>query len=617
MILHELVELSQRVRDLPPVGCWDVEVSVDIHLDREGRLTGVIVHKSDRGAALPRRWYPFIDPTNKGKPSIGVHKLEHILGSKFAIEGRKHDWHLLMKADSACSKKAQQLASFSQDLVRSLPANSALAAVAWRCFLAGEQRAVLAAKLEEYLSRAEKKPVLTGGDYAAVLVEQEQWWTAPAIVRSWQTAARTASDEGTAIADVQAVVESRGQCLVCGQWGALERLMPAFDGLVQSKQGLKLVPRKLRFSSFNCAAYLSRGKGKAFNAPVCQACADRAAKGWNGLMLSDSSRELLDDEVLGFWGELQLKPWGATAVDARRWQDVLSSSKAGKKVLLAPEGLHVLGLGAHEATAYVTFWLARDAERASAGVLRWWRWQKALGERQTEAFTLTDLVMALRPRSQWYVRKRTGERSTLMSSSERRLWRALLGVSLGASAISPDVLAALARRFSAELEASRDANTTPRRRVRLRNGIETGLDTNPLDRLVLLNICLCSMNNVEELNMANLSGRQQNAFNAGRIFNLICYAQREAIGETGKTILVSNASLAATRPASIIPALVTRLHSVYLPKLRRDKPRLATNVDKQLSDLLRGTELPLVLSTEQMGWFWKGFYHRDSRGETQ
>ena len=116
--------------------------------------------------------------------------------------------------------------------------------------------------------------------------------------------------------------------------------------------------------------------------------------------------------------------------------------------------------------------------------------------------------------------------------------------------------------------------------------------------------------------MDNLTGPQQNAFNAGRIFNLICYAQREAIGETGKTILVSNAALAASRPASIIPALVTRLHAVYMPKLRRDKPGLAITVDKQLSNLLRGTDVPLVLNTEQMGWFWKGFYHRDSQGET-
>ena len=112
--------------------------------------------------------------------------------------------------------------------------------------------------------------------------------------------------------------------------------------------------------------------------------------------------------------------------------------------------------------------------------------------------------------------------------------------------------------------------------------------------------------------MEELSAENQNAFKAGRIFNLIVWAQSEAIGrDTGKTILAGNARLASTRPAAIIGYLVTRLQSIYLPKLRRDKPGMAVMIDREIGELLRDSKLPAKNGPEQMGWFWKGFYHRD------
>jgi CRISPR-associated protein Csd1 len=133
-----------------------------------------------------------------------------------------------------------------------------------------------------------------------------------------------------------------------------------------------------------------------------------------------------------------------------------------------------------------------------------------------------------------------------------------------------------------------------------------------MDRLALLNICLHLRQNKEVIRMGELSAENQNAFKAGRVFSLIVWAQSEAIGrDAGKTILAGNARLASTRPAAIIGYLVTRLQSIYLPKLRRDKPGMAVMIDREIGELLRESKLPAKNSPEQMGWFWKGFYHRD------
>lgn len=621
MILSELVELAKRRPDLPPVGCWERSVAATVELDGDGVFQKCILHKPAKESVLPKFWFPFIQPTNSGKPSIGIHKLEHLLGTKFRVSGKEQKRQARQEENAAVKAKALLLRQFALWCTQR---HSHPRLKAWQKFISDEKQVEA---LWQELAKQVGKHALAPSDYAAIRIDGHSWWQEDAIVEFWRTEARDVSDAAPDLKGKRRELLSKGlagaeivecitaQCLVCGKHTEVERLVPSFDSLIRTKEGEKVVPDKLKFTSFNRAAYASRSLKKSYNAPICKICSDRSAKGWNGLMTSESSHELLDDEVLGFWGDIELKPWGRKAIDTKTWRDLLRSSRTGTCKLIAPEGINLLGLGAHESSAYVTCWLKRDAQRGSAAVLKWWHWQDLFGDSQPEAYTLTDLIMSLRPRSQWYEPRRSGKASSLMSSGERKLWRSLLCVSLGAGHVPTLVLANLTSRFAAEMETSFASCRTPRMRKRGRSGIESDTSCYPLDRLVLLNICLCSFNNLEVINVNNLTERQRNAFNSGRIFNLICYAQREAIGETGKTVLASNARLAATRPSQILGELITRLQHVYYPKLKRDKTGLYVWIDTLLKGLIGETEFLPSHSSEETGWFWRGFYSSDMKDE--
>ncbi len=606
MILQELRQLAERDAQ-PPAGCWALNRAADIYINDQGQVEDVVVYKG-RGDSPPHReWFPFIDPEASGKPSIAYHKLEHLIGAKFKYVGKAEAWKIEEVKDKECTKKEKSLRLFAKSLVENTELRNNPSAKAWCEFIGMQDKEALLTKLEAQLASSKKKPSLVSGDYVAIFVNRKSWWQGPDVVKAWQEAGRTASDEGHLVGNTLTPV--KGQCSVCGDSDVqLERLIQAFDGLTGSKEGLKPVSRTLSYVSFNRAAYRSRGLTKAYNASICTTCADRAVRGWNSLMSGEASREKLDDEVFGFWGEVRLKSFGTTTVDPKAWKDLLKSSRSGKPVVVAPQGVRVLGLGVHKATAYVTTWLKKDAEQASSALVRWWRWQDVSGEVQPEVFTLSDLVMALRPRSKWYVRIQTGETSTRFTSGERTRWRELLYVSLGESKVSLGTLAKLNARFAAEIESSTVEFKTPRKRRASGKGKETGVDCYPLDRLVLLNICLGSLNDMDTIDTNALTEKQRNAFNAGQMFRVICDAQRNAIGDAGQTILFTSAHLASTKPGLAMPRLVARFNRIYLRKLNRDNKGLAIYFDKHMKRLQQETVPQGNLSVEQTGWFWKGFY---------
>lgn len=592
MILTELAELAKR-NDFPPVGCWEREVAATLNIDLQGKFQGCIFHKQVKDSKLPRLWFPFIQPTNSGKPSIGVHKLEHLLGRKFRAVGTKKTKKIAFSPNDGCKIKRDLLCDFAKWCCLHKTCNEDIDA--WYKFLHDDSEA------ENFCQQLERKVedhALNSSDYVAIRVDDRSWWQNDEVVKLWQSAARDISD---AVPDLKKgkrrgllvmgaprsqIAESiSGQCLVCGECAALERLVPSFDALTRSKVGDKVVPDKLKFTSFNRASYSSRGLHKSYNAPICKGCADRAAKAWNKLVRNPNSRFLLDDQVVVFWGEIIVKSWEVKEKDAKVWKELLKSPIKGIAERIGPQGICVLGLGSHESSAFVTIWLKRDAQRTAASILRWVSWQTIHRSNEPQYFSLTELVTSLRPRKERDKWRQGGRR--LLDKHEARLWRDLLYLSYGEGKVPPYVLNRLVERLSIELEPY------------------------PLDRLILLNICLCSLNDLEEIDVNKLTDRQRNAFNAGRIFNLVCYAQRVAIGDTGKTLLASNARLAASRPAQILGELITRLHQVYYPKLRRDKTGLYVWLDTLISGLVSETSLQTKHSPEEMGWFWKGFYGSD------
>jgi hypothetical protein len=613
MILKALMEIGAKRASTTMLHCNAQPIVARLMISGDGDLTFAITEKGKR------EYGPCIRGTSSLKPGIGFYKWEHLLTCVCANRDK-----IAQKAGSAGSgltedaKNAENLKTlveFTQKIAQDYDM-SELA------------RVVQILKYLEMPSVREKLHVqvveanLPGGQFVTLEFADDAtpWYQEQNLLAFWGTQGFTLSDGWSAQQSKKKsstpkatkhgtksnseMVMSMGICSVTGKYSRLQRLAIKLDGWKD----------KPALAAFNRAAYCSRGLKQTFNAPLSQEAADLITKGWQYLIRKEGESHLkLEDQIYVFWGEPVIKPFGEQARDPKIWKDLLLSVQLGKQIRVSPEGFHVLGIGKHTSNAYVVAWLDKDARQTAQSIVRWGRWL-TVNDKQARYHSLEDLIMALRPRKDLDRRMEGGTRR--FSKHEMTLWRDLLRLAYGEGHVPAYVLHRLVERFSTELEtAPLDRATIQRYNQTMSR--KTDVFTNfPLDRLVLLNICLCSLNNLEEITvdiLSNLDEKKRNAFNAGRLFNLICLAQQRAIGATGKTMLASNARLASTRPMHIIPEMITRLNSIYLPKLRRDDGPTAGWIDHEISELMRNTTLAPAHSAEQMGWFWKGFYHRTEK----
>ncbi len=583
MILQRLVEveLKQGTTSQASLGVKEVPISGYLLLTGDGTFS--TFQTVEKGVTVRG---PYIDPTMSGKPGLGIHKLEHLVGFKYP---RPTDMKTKRQEDT-CKEKRGHTREFIQECLRRIQARNPKADLrklrALSKFLETiEKEADPFTKITEEIKTKE----IPTAKYAAVLVDDDLWFQHKEITQFWGEEGHGLSDgwpkrkrsakEGTKEATEKEGWHSpegeeiTGQCLVCNKERKLARLMGSkLDGFGRDKPQL---------ISFNRAAYASRGLEQTYNSPICKECADLAPKGWNALITKHDSRKYIGDHRYVFWGDIPLKSWERN--DPKQWLDLLNRPWTRQRQNEATKKFHLLGLGKHKSTAYVVTWLEKTRDDTAEAVIRWGKWQNLLGEKQKRFYSIEELTRSLRPRKNMF-------NPSKLNKYEMSLCRDLYLLSLGQGRCPERVLPRLANRLATEREDLFKA----------------------MDRLGFLNICLQLKQNKEVIRMEELNAENQNAFKAGRIFNLIVWAQSEAIGrDTGKTILAGNARLASTRPSAIIGYLVTRLQSIYLPKLRRDKPGIAVMIDREIGELLRESKLPAKNSLEQMGWFWKGFYHRD------
>ena len=559
--LHEVAQTHPDTKDVP-LHCQQKTIAGYLLLSGEGLFQDFQI--ADKGK---KEWGPYIAPEQTGKPGLGIHKLEHLVGFKYPRPKNEKE----EKQEKKCKEKREQTREFVQECLKRIKAGDRKADTnglqALGKFL--ETLNKDAAELKTVTKEIETKELRTAG-YVAVLVDDDFWFQHEEITRFW-------GEKGYGLSDgwPNESEEVTGRCSVCGREKKLARLMEEMDGFGKNKPTL---------TSFNRAAYVSRGLEQTYNAPICEECADLVPKAWNALANKPDSNKRIEDHRYVFWGDIPLRPWERN--DPKQWLDLINSpwtqQHKTEASTEASKRFHLLGLGAHRSTAYVVAWLDKSRDETTKAIIRWGKWQNLFGEKQKRFYSIEDFTRSLRPRKNRF-------NPSKLSKYEMSLCRDLYLLCLGQGRCPERVLPRLVNRLATELE---DLFTA-------------------MDRLAFLNICLHLKQNKEVINMEELSLENQNAFNAGRIFNLIVWAQSEAIGrDTGKTILAGNARLASTRPGAILGHLVTRLHSIYLPKLRRHKPGIAVTIDREIAELLRETTLPVKNSPDQMGWFWKGFYDR-------
>ena len=100
-------------------------------------------------------------------------------------------------------------------------------------------------------------------------------------------------------------------------------------------------------------------------------------------------------------------------------------------------------------------------------------------------------------------------------------------------------------------------------------------------------------------------------YRLGRLFAILENAQRSALGTVNTSIRDRYYGAASATPTTIFPMLLRNTQN-HLAKLRKEKPGLAHNLEREIGEIIDGlgTQFPRGLKLEDQGRFAIGYYHQ-------
>lgn len=393
-----------------------------------------------------------------------------------------------------------------------------------------------------------------------------------------------------------------GLCLVSGESLPLARLHPAIKGVNGAQSsGASIV-------SFNLESFGSYGKSQGANAPVSEVAAFAYTTVLNYLLRRDEhnrQRLQIGDASVVFWAladtpeqasnaELVfadlLSPPSDDAQEAAKLRTVLDAVAKGRP-------LRELGLDLDEGTQLFVLGLAPNASRLS---IRFWQ-TGSLGvfaRRLAEHFQ--DLHIEPLP---W--------------KTEPAIWRLLnatvpsRGVKPKAEDISPQLAGEMTRAVLTGSRYPRSllANVIMRMRS---DGDISGVRV-ALCKAVLTRDLRLGVKGINEEVPVSLDKEASNpGYRLGRLFAVLENAQRNALGtQVNATIRDRYYGAASATPTSIFPMLLRNTQN-HLAKVRKEKPGLAHNLEREIGEIIDGlgSQFPRSLKLEDQGRFAIGYYHQ-------
>lgn len=408
---------------------------------------------------------------------------------------------------------------------------------------------------------------------------------------------------------------TRGICLVSGEEASLARLHPAIKGVNGAQSsGASIV-------SFNLDAFASYGKRQGDNAPVSEQAAFAYTTALNHLLRREPGnrqRLQIGDTTVVFWAQATdsakadaaedivatfLRGDDADAADSaadgqvtRRLQSVLDQIRQGRPLREFDTALD------DDARIFV-LGLAPNASRLS---IRFWETQSLSTFTQRLADHYRDLALVpqawRRPPTPQYLALQTapvyGERGRPKAEDVPPLLAGELARAILAGTRYPQgLLAALVMRFRA------DGQITP------------------------LRVALCKAVLARQARLGNTQGtpstkgeppvslepdNTDRGYLLGRLFSTLENVQRAALGgQINATIRDRYYGAASATPACVFPVLLRNAQN-HLSKVRKEKPGLAVNLEKEIGQIvgLLGTSFPRSLLIEAQGRFAIGYYHQ-------
>jgi CRISPR-associated protein Csd1 len=124
-------------------------------------------------------------------------------------------------------------------------------------------------------------------------------------------------------------------------------------------------------------------------------------------------------------------------------------------------------------------------------------------------------------------------------------------------------------------------------------------------------------NRNEEVSVALDKENHDEAYQLGRLFAVLEFAQTNALGELNRTVKDAYFSSAASTPASVFPRLI-RLHNHHLEKLptspdaaKREKKRTKGFFERLVQEICSHVaKFPSHLSLERQGLFYIAYFHQ-------
>lgn len=387
--------------------------------------------------------------------------------------------------------------------------------------------------------------------------------------------------------------ESRvlGVSLISGEEEDLARLHPQIRGVVGANTtGAAIV-------SFNLDAFESYRKSQSFNAPVGTRDAFRYTTALNRLLADDVRRVRIGDATVVFWsdhpegqdaeallgeifGDGPKNEDAEHAATVDRIRAFLDAARQGRlqDMLQDPDApFYVLGLSPNASRLNVRYWLV--------GTVR------QFAERLAEHVERLNM---------------TGARPEDPPLVIRRL---LLETAREPKDIPPQLAGEVARTVLGGFPYPQALFNAVLRRVRV--------DAQMNHRRAAILKAYLIRNRNEEVPVALNKDHPDDAYQLGRLFAALEYAQTAALGDLNRTVKDAYFSAAAATPASVFARLM-RLHHHHVEKLptnpaeaKRDKTRTKGFFERLVQEICSHVDhFPSHLSLERQGLFYIAYYHQ-------
>ena len=382
-----------------------------------------------------------------------------------------------------------------------------------------------------------------------------------------------------------------GQCLITGERTQVARLHTAIKG-VQGAQssGAALV-------SFNADAFCSYGKEQNYNAPVSEKAAFAYTTALNTLLADQNHRLVLGDTTVVWWAippNVETAPayadFFAGMLDPDRNNTFSEKDLAcGMDAIRQGKSFPFQEAELHPGTPFFILGLAPNAARLS--VRFFYRDSFGdMGKNILAHYERLEIINGPKYLSPWGMIRETANQNTRDKKPPDTLVGAVMRSILGNSPYPAALFSAILLR----IRADHDVNW---RRAAI---LKAYFLKNPVNQSNYKEAATVKLN--DETNYT--------PYLLGRLFSLLESIQVEAINPTA-TIKDRFFSSASATPAAVFSTLL-RLEQSHMKVIRRNKPSLATTLDRQLQDIMGRIDetFPKHMNQEDQGTFVLGYYHQ-------